>query len=69
MNLAPTLRKNYNLVDAAWKQMTTVGLQSSPRTKQPPHDYMFKEVTVSRARLCLRVCKQRTPYLCRCLLR
>jgi RHS repeat-associated protein len=39
--------KNYNLVDAAWKQMTTVGLQSSPRTKQPPHDYMFKEVTVS----------------------
>ncbi|MEO0133106.1 MAG: hypothetical protein ABIK73_09315 [candidate division WOR-3 bacterium] len=31
---------------AAWKQITTVGLQSSPTVKQPPHDYMFKEVTV-----------------------
>jgi hypothetical protein len=38
--------KDYNLVDAAWKQITTVGLQSSPTVKQPPHDYMFKEVTV-----------------------
>jgi hypothetical protein len=38
--------KDYNLVDAAWKQITTVGLQSSPTVKQPPHDYLFKEVTV-----------------------
>ncbi len=38
--------KEYNLVDAAWKQITTVGLQSSPTVKQPPHDYLFKEVTV-----------------------
>jgi RHS repeat-associated protein len=38
--------KDYNLVDAAWKQITTVGLQSSPTVKQPPHDYMFREVTV-----------------------
>ncbi|QOI97315.1 MAG: hypothetical protein HRU69_07350 [Flammeovirgaceae bacterium] len=38
--------KDYNLMDAAWKQITTVGLQSSPTVKQPPHDYLFKEVTV-----------------------
>jgi len=38
--------KDYNIVDAAWKQITTVGLQSSPTVKQPPHDYLFKEVTV-----------------------
>lgn len=39
--------KDYNLVDAAWKQMTTVGLQSSGIVKQPPHDQLFKEVTIS----------------------
>ena len=39
--------KEFNLVDAAWKQITTVGLQSSETVKQPPHDYMFKEVTVA----------------------
>ncbi|MEO0133109.1 MAG: RHS repeat-associated core domain-containing protein [candidate division WOR-3 bacterium] len=31
---------------AAWKQITTTGLQSSPTVKQPPHDYLFREVTV-----------------------
>jgi hypothetical protein len=38
--------KDYNLVDAAWKQITTLGLQSSSTVKQPPHDYLFKEITV-----------------------
>lgn len=39
--------KDYNLVDAAWKQITTVGLQTNPTVKQPPHDFLFKEVTVA----------------------
>ncbi len=39
--------KEYNLVDAAWKQITTTGLQTSSTVKQPPHDYLFKEVTVA----------------------
>lgn len=39
--------KEYNLVDAAWKQITTDGLQSSETVKQPPHDYMYREVTVA----------------------
>jgi RHS repeat-associated protein len=30
--------KNYKLVDAAWDQVTTVGAQTSPSVKQPPHD-------------------------------
>lgn len=30
--------KNYNLIDAAWDQVSTIGAQTSPSVKQPPHD-------------------------------
>jgi RHS repeat-associated protein len=30
--------KDYNFLDAAWDQVTSVGEQTSPTTKQPPHD-------------------------------
>jgi RHS repeat-associated protein len=32
--------KDYNLIDAAWDQVTTTGAQTSPSVKQPPHDVM-----------------------------
>lgn len=32
--------KDYNLIDAAWDQVTTTGAQTSPTVKQPPHDVM-----------------------------
>jgi RHS repeat-associated protein len=36
--------KNYNFVDAAWDQVSTVGAQTSPSVKQPPHDLVTKTV-------------------------
>jgi RHS repeat-associated protein len=36
--------KNYNFVDAAWDQVSTVGAQTSPSVKQPPHDLITKTV-------------------------
>ena len=32
--------KDYNLIDAAWDQVTTTGAQTSATVKQPPHDLM-----------------------------
>jgi RHS repeat-associated protein len=32
--------KDYNLLDAAWDQVTTTGTQTSATVKQPPHDLM-----------------------------
>ncbi len=32
--------KDYNLLDAAWDQVTTTGAQTSATVKQPPHDVM-----------------------------
>ncbi|MEJ7645920.1 MAG: fibronectin type III domain-containing protein [Chryseolinea sp.] len=32
--------KDYNLIDAAWDQVTTTGAQTSTTVKQPPHDTM-----------------------------
>jgi RHS repeat-associated protein len=36
--------KNYNFVDAAWDQVSTVGAQTSGSVKQPPHDLLMKTV-------------------------
>ena len=42
--------KNYNLVDAAWDQISNTAEQVSGSVKSPPiHDYMTKEITVSEA--------------------
>jgi len=32
--------KDYNLIDAAWEQVGTPGVQTSATVKQPPHDVM-----------------------------
>jgi RHS repeat-associated protein len=37
--------KDYNLIDAAWDQVTTTGAQTSPTTKQPPHDLVQATLT------------------------
>jgi RHS repeat-associated protein len=37
--------KDYNLIDAAWDQVTTTGEQTSPSTKQPPHDHVQATLT------------------------
>jgi RHS repeat-associated protein len=38
--------KNNALIDATWDQVTTVGEQTSPTTKQPPHDLLSASYTV-----------------------
>jgi RHS repeat-associated protein len=38
--------KNNALIDATWDQVTTVGEQTSPTTKQPPHDLLSTSYTV-----------------------
>jgi len=37
--------KDYNYVDAAWKQVTSYGAQTSATVKQPPHDFITLTAT------------------------
>ena len=39
--------KDYNLMDATWDQITTTGAQTSGSVKQPPHDQLSTQITVS----------------------
>lgn len=41
--------RNYNLVNAAWDQVSTVGAQTSGTVKQPPHDLLTITATASDA--------------------